>query len=81
MTLTDIKRRYPRLIRSLQWLAILSESEAAACIRDYKAGLSFSGEAVNHFGGTRPLITRAASGHVRWTVASYVPANYRSLGG
>ena len=56
-----------RLIRAMKWVAILSESEAAACIRDHRDGLAYSGEAVNHFGGTRAVILAAwkARGNVR----------------
>ena len=55
----DINQRYPRLLAAMQWVAILSPGEAACCIRDYKAGRDWSGEAVNHFGGTRAVLQRA----------------------
>jgi len=51
----------PRLRKLVQWVAILSTGEADACIRDYRAGYDYSGEAVNHFGGTRAVITRAVA--------------------
>jgi hypothetical protein len=51
--------RYPRLLRAMKWVAVLSDGEAEACLRDYKAGLDYSGEAVNHFGGTKAVIERA----------------------
>lgn len=60
MTRSDISVRYPRLIHALQFVACLSEGEAISCIRDYQRGDSYSGEAVNHFGGTRAVISRAA---------------------
>lgn len=54
------RTRYRRFIRLMQWAACLSEGEAACCIRDYRNGLEYSGEAVNHFGGTRAVILGAA---------------------
>jgi len=36
MNREEIRRRYPRLIRALQWTAILSESEAIADIMHAK---------------------------------------------
>jgi hypothetical protein len=51
--------RYPRLARLVAWTGILSSGEAGCAIRDYRDGYNFSGEAVNHFGGTRALIKRA----------------------
>lgn len=57
--MTDIERRYPRLLRAMQWVAILSEGEAIGAIRDYQAGFTYSSEAVNHFGGPRRVIERA----------------------
>jgi hypothetical protein len=50
--------RYHRLIRNMKWVACLSDYEAAACLRDYHDGFPFSGEAVNHYGGPRKVITR-----------------------
>jgi hypothetical protein len=62
-------KRWPRLIRCMQWVAILSQSEAACGIRDYRTGrdnprirdllYSGGGEAVSHFGGPREVIQRA----------------------
>lgn len=49
----------PRLLRLVKWVGILSDGEAEACVRDYREGRVYSGEAVNHFGGTRRLIERA----------------------
>ena len=50
---------HPLLIRAMKWVAILSTSEAEACLRDYNEGRDYSGEAVNHFGGTKAVIQRA----------------------
>lgn len=61
-------KTYPRLVKAMQWAACLSEGEANACIRDHKAGFPFSGEAVNHYGGTRAVLERAASARVRHIV-------------
>jgi hypothetical protein len=57
--MSDLAKRYPRLLRAMKWVAVLSDGEAESCLRDYKAGLAYSGEAVNHFGGTRAVIERA----------------------
>ena len=43
---------YPRLVRAIQVIAVLSGKEAAACIQDLKAGRHWSGEAVDRYGGT-----------------------------
>lgn len=69
MTHDEIARRYPRLLHAMQWVAILSDGEAIACIRDYLSGLPYSGEAVNHFGGTKAVIDRASRQRVRWLIA------------
>lgn len=61
LTSDEIRARYPRLIRAACNAAILCTTEAIACIRDYAAGMPTSGEAVNHFGGTRAVLSRAAS--------------------
>jgi hypothetical protein len=50
---------YPRLIRLMKEIARLSGSEAAACIRDFKAGQRWSSEAINRYGGTRKVATDA----------------------
>lgn len=61
----NLERKYPRLIRAMQFVACLSLGEALACLRDYKAGYDYSGEAVNHFGGTQAVLARAASYRIR----------------
>jgi hypothetical protein len=43
---------YPRLVRAMRGIAGLNGLEAAACIRDLKAGRRWSSEAVNRYGGT-----------------------------
>ena len=89
MTDQEIRARYPRLIWCLMWAACLSEGEASACIRDYRAGLAYSGEAVNHYGGTKAALRRASRARVRHVYASFqrwqqapkpASAQYRSLG-
>jgi|HubBroStandDraft_6_1064221.scaffolds.fasta_scaffold629844_1 hypothetical protein len=50
---------YPRLVRAMQWVAGLNGAEAAACIRDLKAGHRWSGEAVDHYGGTHKVVADA----------------------
>lgn len=57
--LHKIEQRYPRLIRLMTFAACLSKSEASACIRDFVDGRAYSGEAVDHFGGTDVVIHRA----------------------
>jgi hypothetical protein len=54
-----IFKRYPRLIRSMQWVAILSVPEAVSCIENWKNGFDFSGEAVNHYGGNKKVLYMA----------------------
>lgn len=56
-----ILAHYPRLIRTIQKLAFLDAGEAAACIRDFKAGLRWSGQRVNHYGGARKVVADAWS--------------------
>ena len=46
---------YPRLVRAMRGIAMLNGIEAAACIRDLKAGRRWSGEAVNRYGGTHKV--------------------------
>lgn len=64
-TLEDCIEKYPRLIRLMQAVAILSSYEAASAIRDYLrkpvyGGQDVSGgEAVQHFGGTLAVIRAA----------------------
>lgn len=71
LTTEQIRARYPRLIRAACYVAILCQTEAIACIRDYAAGQPTSGEAVNHYGGTEKIIIRAASGSVRRALADH----------
>jgi hypothetical protein len=61
--------RYPRLVRAMQWVAILSSGEAACALRDYAGARNGQlpadltrwggGEAVAHFGGPLQVIQRA----------------------
>lgn len=63
-----IERRWPRLIHAMQWVACLSSGEAESCVRDYLEGRMYSGEAVNHFGGTQAVLQAAAREKVRSVV-------------
>jgi hypothetical protein len=70
------------------YVACLSESEAIACIRDYKSDHAYSSEAVNAFGGTKRCLAAASRAWVRHIIAGHTlwrrstaPVNYRSLGG
>lgn len=49
--LDKIATAYPRLMRSLQWVGILSRNEAACVIRNIRAGYTSAGEAVTHYAG------------------------------
>jgi len=63
--------RFPRLVRRMKWVAILSLTEAGAALRDYLMGRDDDrfarceltryggGEAVCHFGGPARVIARA----------------------
>lgn len=53
--------RNPRLARMIRAAAILSATEAEACLRDHRRGDGYSGEAVNHFGGTHAVIGHAVA--------------------
>jgi hypothetical protein len=57
--LPAILLHYPRLVRAMQVIAMLNGVEAAACIRDLKAGRRWSSEAVNRYGGTHKVATEA----------------------
>ena len=50
---------YPRLLRAMQNIAVLNPLEAAACIRDLKAGVRWSSTAVNRYGGTQKVASDA----------------------
>ena len=49
----------PKVQKLIKWTALLSDSEAAACIRDYRAGLPYSSEAVAHYGGPKRVLETA----------------------
>lgn len=71
LTFEECLQRYPRLVKTMQWVAILSSGEAACAIRDYRDGFKgreYGGEAVNHFGGPEAVIRAGIrSRHtVRW---------------
>lgn len=52
--------RYPRLLRSCQWVAVLTTSEASCMLRDWLRGFQYFGcEAVVHFGGPRRVLAEA----------------------
>lgn len=56
---TALATKYRHIIKAMQYVAILAQSEAVFAIRDYKTGEDYSGEAVNHFGGIRATIRQA----------------------
>jgi hypothetical protein len=57
--LPTILLHYPRLVRAMTGIATLNDIEAAACIRDLKAGRRWSSKSVNHYGGTHKVATDA----------------------
>jgi hypothetical protein len=66
LTFEECERRYPRLVNNLQWVLIGSSSEAACCLRDYRDGLRWGGEAVSHSGlSPADRVKMAVSYHVR----------------
>lgn len=64
-----IARRYPRLLRAMQWVAILTEDEAVGAIHAHQSGAYGWSEAVCHYGGATRMIERAAAAPVRHYVA------------
>lgn len=60
LTWEQCRTRYPRLTRAMMWAAVLSESEAACAIRDFRNGYAIGGgEAVAHFGGPAKVVRAA----------------------
>lgn len=55
----SVKRRYPRLLRVMAWVAILTESEAVNGLAAYIYGFDGAGEAVTHFGGPEAVVKHA----------------------
>ena len=73
MSLEEILARWPRLIKALQWTAILAPYEAASAIRahrDHEGDAMCSCEAVAHWCGGNPVETLLARAYkVRHMVA------------
>lgn len=59
--LHKIEGKYPRLLRLMQWAALLNDSESSACLRDYVDGNEYSSEAVHHYGGATKVVQRAVA--------------------
>lgn len=55
----SVRSRYPRLHAAIMRCGVFSATEASACLRDLASGHRYSGEAVNHFGGTREVVRYA----------------------
>lgn len=72
LTCRELETRYARLLWAMQWVACLSHGEARACLRDYRDGFPFSGEAVNHFGGTVAVLRAASRASVRSIAADHL---------
>ena len=77
----ECQARYPRLVRCMKWVAILSSGEAGCGLRDYRDVLNGDqdasqmiyggGEAVAHFGGPlRTIVQAIKARHVVQAVAS-----------
>lgn len=73
-----IRFRYPRIIRLMQFAACLSVGEAESCIRDFKAGDPYSGEAVNHFGGTRAVMDAVLRLRTKYRLRVYLNGHWHS---
>jgi hypothetical protein len=67
MSHAEIKRRYPRLLRTMIWVAILSEGEAVSAIQGYQETprREYTSEAVDAFGGASRVIQRASNEQTR----------------
>lgn len=63
LDLDQIGQRWPRFLWAVRQAALLSDTEARACIRDFKAARWGSSEAVDHFGGCAAVVEAAAR---RW---------------
>lgn len=60
LTMEQCAARYPRLMRCMQWVAILNTSEASSMLRDWRDGHRTGGcEAVWHFGGPARVLSEA----------------------
>jgi hypothetical protein len=61
----ELRQRFPRLLRRMQWTAILSNGEVEGALSGYllnrKHGriISRGSEAVDHFGGCEQVVSRA----------------------
>lgn len=67
MTLEDVARRWPRLLRAMRWAGPLTEPEAACAVLCYKGfGLIDSGsEALSHLGRNLQAIRGGINGRHR----------------
>ena len=70
LTWEECEERYPRLVRAMQNAAILSSSEAACALRSWRCRFRHDschgGEAVEHFGGVKAVITQAIAHRAIW---------------
>lgn len=78
MSSAEIKRRYPRLLQAMIWVAVLSEAEAVSAIVGYleTPKREYTSEAVGAFGGASQVIQRASSEQAR-RLAKYFRAYVR----
>lgn len=76
LTWEQCLERWPRLVRAIQWVIIGSYSEAACCIRDYRDGLRYGGEAVSHSGlSPRDRVEQASSATTRRVLRYFARAD------
>lgn len=55
----SFRTTHPRLFRAVKFAAILSDGEAEVCLRQFRNGSDFAGEAVEHFGGVTKVVRAA----------------------
>jgi hypothetical protein len=70
MSYEQIRQRYPRLLRAMIWVAVLSEGEAVSAIQGYQATprREYTSEAVDAFGGASEVIHWASKERSRQVV-------------
>jgi hypothetical protein len=74
----QICRRYPRLLRAMMWVAVLSPGEAIGAIQGYQETpkREYTSEAVGAYGGASAVIHRASGEQAR-RLAKYFEAYVR----
>jgi len=67
----QIRVRYPRLLRAIRYVGILSEGEAVSCIRSYLIGDDYACEAVANFGGAKAMLKAGSRASVRHYIGMF----------